>query len=138
MDGVLCDFDKAAKELIRRGKVRQPWHCCSIKGFYRELEPIDGAIEAYQKLDNVYDVYILSTPSWGNSDSWSEKIDWVKQYLGKIAKKKVILCHNKSLVQGRYLIDDRTKNGAAEFQGELILFGYDKFPDWNSVLKYLL
>jgi hypothetical protein len=39
---------------------------------------------------------------------------------------------------GDYLIDDRTKNGAGEFKGELIHFGTDKFPDWDSVLEYLL
>ena len=38
---------------------------------------------------------------------------------------------------GDYLIDDRTKNGAGEFSGELIQFGTNKFPDWNTVLKYL-
>jgi 5'-nucleotidase len=30
---------------------------------------------------------------------------------------------------GDYLIDDRLKNGAGEFKGELIHFGTDKFPE---------
>jgi len=38
---------------------------------------------------------------------------------------------------GDYLIDDRTKRGADKFQGELILFGSDEFPDWKAVLEYL-
>jgi hypothetical protein len=38
---------------------------------------------------------------------------------------------------GDYLIDDRTKNGAGEFSGELIQFGGKDFPDWKSVLNYL-
>ena len=35
-------------------------------------------------------------------------------------------------------IDDRTANGAGQFKGEHIHFGSEKFPDWNSVLAYLL
>ena len=40
--------------------------------------------------------------------------------------------------KGHYLIDDREKNGAKEFEGELIQFGSEKFIDWDTVLKYLL
>ena len=36
------------------------------------------------------------------------------------------------------LIDDRGKNGTSEFAGEWIEFGSEKFPDWNSVLVYLM
>jgi hypothetical protein len=35
-------------------------------------------------------------------------------------------------------IDDRDKNGAADFCGVLILFGSGKFPDWDAVVDYLL
>jgi hypothetical protein len=38
---------------------------------------------------------------------------------------------------GDYLIDDRTKNGAGEFSGELIQFGSDSFPNWESVVEFL-
>jgi len=38
---------------------------------------------------------------------------------------------------GDYLIDDRLKNGADKFQGELIYFGSDQFPDWKAVVVYL-
>ena len=54
------------------------------------------------------------------------------------AYKRLIIAHHKNLLRGDYLIDDREKNGAKEFEGELILFGSEKFPDWRSVLKYLL
>ena len=32
----------------------------------------------------------------------------------------------------------RTKNGAGDFHGELIQFGSAEFPDWKSVLEYLM
>ena len=42
------------------------------------------------------------------------------------------------MIYGDYLIDDRTANGAAQFKGEHLHFGTSKFPDWASVVKYLL
>jgi len=41
-------------------------------------------------------------------------------------------------MRGKYLIDDREANGVLDFEGELIHFGTEKFPDWSSVLIYLL
>ena len=59
------------------------------------------------------------------------------EYLGDAAKKRVNVSHNKNLMIGDYLIDDRTANGAGEFKGELIQFGTEKYPNWKEVLKYL-
>ena len=44
----------------------------------------------------------------------------------------------RTVCQGDYLIDDRGKNGTSEFAGEWIKFGSEQFPDWESVLQYLL
>jgi 5'(3')-deoxyribonucleotidase len=62
---------------------------------------------------------------------------WVQQHLGDSAKKKLILCHNKGLVIGDFLIDDRIANGVADFKGEHIHFGNEQFPGWETVLEYL-
>ena len=83
------------------------------------------------------DVYILSTAPWENPSAWMHKRLWVDKYLGDGAWKRLILSHNKHLNMGDYLVDDRTKNGAGDFTGELIQFGTDKFPDWDSVVQYL-
>lgn len=50
--------------------------------------------------------------------------------------KRLILSHHKELMRGDYLIDDNTKNSAAEFQGEHIHFGHGDFKDWSSVVEY--
>lgn len=60
------------------------------------------------------------------------------KYLGTICYKKLILSHHKNLNKGDFLIDDREKNGAKDFDGELILFGSNKYPNWETVLKYLI
>lgn len=109
-----------------------------VPGIFALMEPMTGALEAFERLSEHYDCYILSTAPWNNPTAWSDKLLWVKRYLGDKARKRLILSHNKHLNEGAYLIDDRTKNGAGQFKGELILFGSEDFPDWNSVLDYLL
>ena len=49
----------------------------------------------------------------------------------------VQISHRKDLLMGDFLIDDRTKNGAAEFKGKHIHFGTDEFPNWNAVETFL-
>ena len=50
----------------------------------------------------------------------------------------MIITHCKHLCKGNYLIDDRDKHGASEFEGEWIHFGSERFPNWETVLEYLL
>jgi len=136
LDGVLCDFDKRAKELAEQG-IKGP-KLFSHPTAYKDLEPIEGSIDAWEALQEKYETYILSTPPWSNPDAWAEKRKWVHEYFGKSAHKKLILSHHKGLIKGDYLIDDRIANGVADFEGEHIHFGESKFPTWKEVLNYLL
>ena len=146
MDGALVDFKSAYSKLTaeERAKFNQG-NLPDSKAAYDEvpnifsrMEPMEGAIAAFGKLSQAYDTYILSTAPWENSSAWSDKLEWVKKHLGRVAHKRLILSHNKHLNKGDYLIDDREKNGADKFDGELLRFGSDEFPDWNSILSYLL
>ena len=101
------------------------------------MEPMEGAIEAYETLCKKYDTYILSTSPWGNDTAASDKVRWVKKYLGEVAIKRLILSHHKNLNKGDIIIDDRTKNGVDKFEGEHIHFGAEEFPDWKAVCNYL-
>lgn len=136
MDGVLCDFDKRKRELESEGFVGVKLF--SHSSAFKDLEPIEGAIDAWHLLHEKYEPYILSTPPWSNPDVWGEKRKWVSDYLGKTANKKLILSHNKGLIIGDYLIDDRIANGVGDFKGEHIHFGTEKFPNWESILKHLM
>lgn len=145
MDGVLVDFYKGVKayypDFDRYAVERQREITAALSarhGFFTGLEPIPGAPEAFFRLADFFDVYILSTPDWYGVNSWTEKRIWVEDHLGERAFKRLILSHNKGLFSGRALIDDRLRNGVDRFTGEHIHFGTDKFPDWKAVLKYLL
>ena len=85
-------------------------------GFFRKLRPMPGAVEAYDKLNEYFNVYILSTGPWGNSHSLCEKVECIKEHLPS-AHKNIIFSHYKDLCRCDYLIDDSEKNGAKELVG---------------------
>lgn len=141
MDNVLVDFDSALVQLekynpsvleIYEGRLDE------IPGIFSNMKPYGEAVEVYHQMRQIFDVYILSTAPWENPSAWKDKLAWVKKHLGETATKRLILTHHKNLNIGHFLIDDRTKNGAEEFTGEHIHFGSDKFPNWPTVMNYLL
>jgi len=138
MDNVLVDFPSAFPKMDPKLFDEFKGKLDEIPGIFSLMEPLEGALEAHEILSTKFDTYLLSTAPWENSSAWADKNEWVKRYLGKSAYKRLILSHNKHLNIGDYLIDDRTANGTAQFTGEHIHFGSDKFPNWGSVLRYLL
>jgi hypothetical protein len=137
MDGVLVDFQSGIKLLSDKELVLFENKFDEVPGIFSRMKPIDGALEAFEKLNKHFDVYILSTAPWENPTALNDKLAWIKQNIGDLAKKRVIFSHNKHLNMGDYLIDDRLANGAGDFKGTHIHFGTDEFPDWTSVLNYL-
>jgi 5'(3')-deoxyribonucleotidase len=137
MDNVLVDFPAAIRKLDNETLIKYDGRLDEVPGIFGLMTPIEGAIESYSQLSQWFDTYILSTSPWENPSAWSDKLQWVKKYLSEPGYKRLILSHNKHLNQGDYLIDDRLKNGADRFQGELIHFKTGLFPDWPSVLDYL-
>lgn len=138
MDGVLVDFESGLKKLDDAVKEQYKGRLDEIPGLFALMEPMPGATEVVKLLARNYEVYILTTSPWNNPTAASDKIEWVKKYMDDVFHKRVIITHRKDLLDGDYLIDDRAKNGAGEFKGEWIQFGSQKFPDWESILKYLL
>ena len=139
MDGVLVNFQSGIDRLTEAEKIEYKDQEKNAPHIFSKMEPIEGAIEAYKMLAERYDTYILSTAPWNNETALGDKVAWAKKYLGDTIYKRLILSHNKNLNMGHYLIDDRPhKNGAADFKGELIHFRSEKFPDWSTVLDFLL
>ena len=139
MDGVLADYEASMDrvkailgEEANHEEIKRTW------GWYLNLPPIPGAIEAFQKLSVKYNTFILSTPSWTNTSSWGDKRIWVSENLGQAAFKKLILCHDKGLFTGKVLIDDRVGTNQPNFNGQHIHFGQEPFQNWEKVLDYLL
>lgn len=149
MDGVLVDFGHQVKMAREDPNISQRLknYPDQIPDIFKNPPVYEGAIEAVSKLDqsNLYDLFIATSPSWNNPMSFTHKRLWIEKYFGTTFRKKMILTHRKDLLIGDYLIDDRLANGAENFQGKLLRFGYDyerklwnEYRDWNSILKLLL
>lgn len=136
MDNVLVDFQSGIDRLTEEAKLEYEGRLDEVPGIFKLMNPMEGAIETYHWLTENFDTYILSTAPWENPSSWSDKLNWVKQYIGEPAYKRLILSHHKNLVMGNYLIDDRTARGVDKFQGTHIHFGTDEFKDWEAVREY--
>ena len=138
MDNVLVDFPSGIAKLSKNDKRAYEGKYDETPGIFLLMDPIKGAVESFTELAGLFDIYILSTSPWENPSAWSDKLIWVKKYLGKPAYKRLILTHHKNLNHGDYLIDDRTARGVDRFKGKHIHFGVDpKFPDWRAVVHYL-
>lgn len=131
MDGVLADWEAGHNQRIleldptfpvlaiedRRGffsEEQYPEHLRALTldamrspKMYRELEPIDNAITALHEMAQEHTVFLCSTPQDNHATCASDKIDWVRTHLGASWTKKLILTHDKTLVHGDILIDDR-------------------------------
>lgn len=138
MDNVLVDFTSAFTQLSEETLEKFDSRLDEVPGIFSLMAPMKGAVEAFDKLSNKFDTYILSTSPWENPSAWTDKLIWVKKHLGPNAYKRLILSHHKNLNIGHYLIDDRLKNGADKFKGKHVHFGTSEFPDWASVLNYLI
>ena len=138
MDNVLVDFPTGIEKLDTKTKDKFLDNYDEVPGIFSLMDPMKDAIASFSLLADKYDTYILSTAPWKNPSAWSDKLLWVQKHIGEKAHKRLIISHHKNMNKGHYLIDDREKNGAIKFEGELIVFGSDKFPGWQSVLNYLL
>lgn len=137
MDNVLVDFNNLLEAQNLKGKDEIDSFVDNTEGIFLNLEPMKGAINAFNFLSKYFDTYILTTAPWKNESAWTDKRKWVEKYLPEYGTKKLIITHNKGLNKGDYIIDDRTAKGVDNFEGEHIHFLTDRFPDWDSVVNYL-
>jgi len=113
-------------------------------GFFRNLTPIQGSIDAIRKLQEKYDVYIVSA-AMEFRNSLIDKYDWLAEHFPFISWKNIVFCGDK-IVCADIMIDDRVKNFAG-FNGRKLLFTsphnlllteYERVNSWQEVLDKLL
>jgi 5'-nucleotidase len=150
MDGVLVDLHSEFENWISSHQNIYhiyKHHLDRIPGIFRNPKPIEGAIESVNKLheSGKYDLFIATAAPWGNPESSADKRYWIERHFGNLFTKKMFITHRKDLLIGDYLIDDRVMNGAGQFKGELIKFGWNyeqkewnEYPTWDDVVKKLL
>lgn len=123
-------------------------------GFFENLPPLPGAVEALKQIleDDEFDAFLCSTP---DSDTvshvgFTEKARSVEKHLGRDWLRKLILTHDKTMVQAHYLIDDKPNiKGIMDPSWDQIFFshGYNQesrglrlnnWAEWPELKKQIL
>ncbi|MET4049528.1 5'-nucleotidase [Rhodococcus sp. UYP5] len=142
LDNTLVNFQSGIDRADPADLVKYEGDLDEVPHIFLKMDPIEGALDAYRTLAAIFDTYILSTAPWKNPSAWHDKVLWVQQHLGmedgSVAYKRLILSHHKNLNRGDFLVDDRDKNGASEFEGEWLRYGEEPYKTWGEVTAYLL
>ena len=135
MDGVLADFNAGFLEKFKKVNPTKPFiplnelktfyieeqykavfgmgievrSIIESEGFFRDLPPIDGAIEAIQYLAQQEHVqlFICTSPLRKYQNCVLEKYEWILKHLGVEFTEKIILTRDKTLINAHFLIDDK-------------------------------
>lgn len=138
MDGVISDFEKAAKTTRPPGYESDPPFPRPDKWVdYRYLDVIEGAEEAVKYLHNNHEVFIATTPPWDRIQVWADKRAWLEENFPYL-KQRLIFTHRKDLLIGDILIDDSNYRGQPDFQGEWFWFNKKwSNKNWKACLKFI-
>jgi 5'-nucleotidase len=94
MDNVLVDFKSGIEKTSKEEQAEYEGRLDEVPHIFSKMEPMKDALSSYRLLSEYFDIYILSTAPWENHTAWHDKVVWVKQHLGELAKKRLILTHH--------------------------------------------
>jgi len=83
MDNVLVNFESGLAACDPALLKQYEGHPDEIPGIFGLMQPMPGAVEAFQELASIFDTYIASTAPWSNVQAWTEKRIWVEEHLGE-------------------------------------------------------
>jgi 5'(3')-deoxyribonucleotidase len=89
-------------------------------GFFRSLPVMPGSQAALEKLNRVYDVFIVSA-AMEFPQSLGEKYAWLNEHFPFISWEQIVLCGSKRIVNADIMVDDHLKN-LDPFPGTTYLF----------------
>lgn len=167
VDGVLADFVGGVISLLNGRMIREDikeWQFIEAlperdkllvkaymknPGFWQLLPVIDGAKAGIAKLREKHEVIFVTSP-WVSCKEWEfRRRRWLKRHF-KAENRDIVFTHNKALVKGDLIIDDRPKNlqewlkaNAVRGHGLLYAQSYnEKFPyvrfTWDDIPEVLL
>lgn len=142
MDEVLCDFYNHPIFPFVRRKHDRAYMNRMMRGldFWTGLQPIKGSLGAVKELlkSGRFDIYICTKPVKESAECYKGKMLWIDKYLPELVG-KIIMCQDKGMVLGDYLIDDNLINKHG-FKGRFLHFDRSVASEkvWSSILKTLL
>lgn len=149
MDGTICDwntwFDNHVDDLFPELAERLPrakdardfdlfkglgveeaaalTHVFNHQGFYADIPPIEGAVEAVTEMYAAgHTVNFVTSPWYTNTTCMQDKADWILNYFGESGLNDLIITKDKTTIRGDFLIDDKP-----EVSGK-------QTPEWRHIL----
>ena len=113
------------------------------EGFFLTLPVMPGAIEAVKKLQDNFEVYIVSA-AMEFPLSLTEKLAWLNKHFPFITWQNIIFCGDKSIINTDCMIDDHIKN-LDYFKGKTLMFNafhntlhnhHARYYNWEEILKF--
>jgi 5'(3')-deoxyribonucleotidase len=89
-------------------------------GFFRTVPVMPGSQEGLQKLNNNYNVIVVSMATEFPL-CLTDKQLWLTEHYPFIGWKQIIFCGNKNVIKADIMIDDHIKN-LDNFKGETIIY----------------
>jgi 5'(3')-deoxyribonucleotidase len=117
------------------------------RGFFRNAPLIQDSQGVLYRLNQVYDVYIVSSAT-EYPNSLAEKYEWLQEHFPFISWQKMVFCGSKNIIRADIMIDDHVKN-LDSFIGVTYLFSaphnhlassdkHIRVHSWREVAEVLL
>lgn len=121
------------------------WDRLLAEGFFRNLTVMKDSQEVLKELNKKYEVFIVSAAT-EFPNSLKEKLEWLLEHFPFFTWKQLVLCGDKRLIYGDYMIDDHVRN-LVHFNGKKYLYtsphnleetGYDRINNWQEAADIFL
>jgi len=115
------------------------------RGFFRDLDVIEGSREVVRQLAARYEVFI-ATAAMEVPTSFADKYAWLREHFPFIPPSHIVFCGDKGVLDVDYLIDDTSRH-FARFRGTPILFsaphnqaekGFRRASGWEEIGRIFL
>lgn len=166
MDEVIADpmgemirwYEEAYGQVVDKSRMRDSWirgfpdeHQVLVRerlmspGFFRNLPVMEHSVDVLREMNDKYELYIVSA-AMEFPHSLKDKLDWLLENFPFLTWQQLVLCGDKKLITGDYMIDDHVRN-LIHFPGKKYLFSsahnshitdYDRINDWQEAREIFL
>ena len=114
-------------------------------GFFRNLPVFPDSVDVLKEMNKRYEIFIVSA-AIEFPNSLKDKLEWLLEFFPFFTWKQLVLCGDKRIVCGDYMIDDYVRN-LEHFNGKKYLYtsvhntrvtGYDRLNNWKEVADVFL
>jgi len=118
----------------------------TFESFWNTVPVKEEAVLAIEELNNFFDIYFITATDYRNV---RYKGEMIKKFFPFIPINKLIISHNKSMIQGDIIIDDNINNIQNRKLGILFTAAHNRnihtpeyknvcrFSDWKLLKKFL-